>query len=173
MSEQRIAELTAIIDRLRTALIAQGDGAADPCWCGVSVGAGRDHSAWCIAARAALSASPAETIRQERDIYKALAAVGTWHDDCRPNREMAARELAKSQAIIDKLADRITELERAAETGRASETSTYAICENHAPDRWEGGGTCIVCEAQRLWDELNALKKASETSGWRQDKDQQ
>ncbi len=42
---------------------------------------------------------------------RVLAKIGTWHDDCRPNREMAARELAKSQAIIDKLADEITSLQ--------------------------------------------------------------
>jgi hypothetical protein len=45
--------------------------------------------------------------------WKALAAIGTWHKDCRPNRHQAAQELLKSQAVINKLADRIAELEAA------------------------------------------------------------
>lgn len=49
----------------------------------------------------------------QRDAFKALTKVGTWHDDCRPNRQQAGRELAKSQAVIDKLADRISVLEQA------------------------------------------------------------
>jgi hypothetical protein len=48
---------------------------------------------------------------QARDEARTLAQVGTWHNECRPNRHMAARELAKSQAVINKLADRISELE--------------------------------------------------------------
>ena len=48
--------------------------------------------------------------RAERDALKVFAGIGTWHDECRPNREMAARELAKSQAVIDKLADTISAL---------------------------------------------------------------
>lgn len=46
----------------------------------------------------------------QRDEYKALASVGTWHADCRPNRRKAAEEIAKSQAIINKLADEIAAL---------------------------------------------------------------
>lgn len=41
---------------------------------------------------------------------KTLANIGTWHNECRPNREMAARELQKSQTVIDKLADQISTL---------------------------------------------------------------
>ena len=47
----------------------------------------------------------------ERDQYKALASVGTWHKDCRPNRHMAAETIQKQQATIDKLADTISELQ--------------------------------------------------------------
>lgn len=47
---------------------------------------------------------------EERDTYRTLAAIGAWHKDCRPNREMAAREIQKSQAVINKLADTITAL---------------------------------------------------------------
>ena len=56
---------------------------------------------------------------RERDDYRTLAEIGTWHKDCRPNREMAARELAKSQAIINKLADEITQLQAELITLRA------------------------------------------------------
>lgn len=59
---------------------------------------------------AALASALTEATEQ-RDEYKALAAVGTWHADCRPNRHKAAQELLKSQAVIDKLADRVSELE--------------------------------------------------------------
>jgi hypothetical protein len=47
----------------------------------------------------------------QRDMYRTLAGIGVWHQSCRPNREMAARELQKSQAVIDKLADEITRLQ--------------------------------------------------------------
>jgi hypothetical protein len=53
------------------------------------------------------------TLRTERDEYRTLAAIGTWHAECRPNRHMAARELQKSQAVIDKLADTISALRTA------------------------------------------------------------
>lgn len=59
-----------------------------------------------------------QVANRERDQYQTLAAIGTWHRECRPNREMAARELQKSQAIIDKLADTITELRRELATAR-------------------------------------------------------
>lgn len=49
-------------------------------------------------------------LEQERDDYKRLSAIGTWHNECRPNRWMAARELEKSQAVIDKMADAVTAL---------------------------------------------------------------
>jgi predicted transcriptional regulator len=52
-----------------------------------------------------------QVAEQARDEARTLAQIGTWHNECRPNREMAARELAKSQEVIDKLADRISELE--------------------------------------------------------------
>ncbi len=108
-------------------------------------------TAWAadVARRAidALSASPAET----GNIGELLQSIGA-----RTSERDQARDCIKI------LEQRIHELEAA-----ERRTSTYAICENHAPDRWEGDGTCIVCEAQRLWDELTALKKASETSAWR------
>jgi hypothetical protein len=56
-------------------------------------------------------AAEIDRLREQCDEYKVLAAVGTWHADCRPNRQKAAQELLKSQAVIDKLADRISELE--------------------------------------------------------------
>ena len=45
-----------------------------------------------------------ERLALERDEWKALAAVGPWHSDCRPNRKKAAEELVKSQQRIDALA---------------------------------------------------------------------
>lgn len=51
-----------------------------------------------------------EAQAQRADEYKALANVGTWHNDCRLNRQQAARELLKSQAIIDKMADAVSAL---------------------------------------------------------------
>lgn len=50
-------------------------------------------------------------LKQEIRELRTLANIGTWHEDCRPNRHQAAREIEKSQEIINKLADRITELE--------------------------------------------------------------
>lgn len=60
-----------------------------------------------LLAEIALQRARAEQAEAKRDEYKALAAVGPWHNDCRPNRHKAAEELQKSQAIINKLADRI------------------------------------------------------------------
>jgi hypothetical protein len=37
----------------------------------------------------------------------------------------------------------------------------YGICENHMPDRWEGDGSCIICEGQRLWDQLHVTARPS------------
>ena len=50
-------------------------------------------------------------LTEQRDTYRTLAGIGTWHSDCRPNRHMAAREIEKSQAVINKLADEITTLQ--------------------------------------------------------------
>ncbi len=47
-------------------------------------------------------------LKASRDEYRALAKVGPWCNDCRPNRHKAAQELLKSQAVIDKLADTIS-----------------------------------------------------------------
>lgn len=63
----------------------------------------------------------------ERDTYRTLAAIGTWHNDCRPNRHMAARELEKSQAVIDKLADTISALTRERDCARGAETLARAF----------------------------------------------
>lgn len=49
-------------------------------------------------------------LRASRDQYKALASVGTWHEDCRPNRRKAADEIQKSQQRIDTLATDIQAL---------------------------------------------------------------
>ncbi len=46
-----------------------------------------------------------QAVTQERDEYKALASVGTWHKDCRPNRKKAAEEIQKSQHRIDVLVE--------------------------------------------------------------------
>ena len=62
-----------------------------------------------------------EAAERERDEFKTLANIGIWHDDCRPNRHMAARELAKSQAIIDKLADTVSTLTREKEAAEHRE----------------------------------------------------
>lgn len=52
------------------------------------------------------------SVMVDRDTYRTLSGIGVWHADCRPNREMAARELQKSQAVIDKLADTIAGLKQ-------------------------------------------------------------
>ncbi len=49
-----------------------------------------------------------EEARTSRDEFKALASVGTWHKDCRPNRHKAADEIQKSQQRIDTLAEALT-----------------------------------------------------------------
>lgn len=54
-------------------------------------------------------------LKQERDDCKTLAGIGVWHKDCRPNRQTAAREIAKSQTVINRLADEITRLRRITE----------------------------------------------------------
>ncbi len=51
-----------------------------------------------------------EKLRVENQELRTLAKIGTWHNECRPNRHQAARELEKSQAIINKLADTISDL---------------------------------------------------------------
>lgn len=51
-----------------------------------------------------------ERLRASRDEYKALASVGTWHKDCRPNRRKAAEEIQKSQQRIDALAAEVARL---------------------------------------------------------------
>lgn len=50
-------------------------------------------------------------LRTSRDEYQALASVGTWHRDCRPNRKKAAEEIQKSQQRIDALATALAERE--------------------------------------------------------------
>lgn len=37
-----------------------------------------------------------------------------------------------------------------AERELAEAREAYAICRDHLPDRWEGDGTCVICEGQRL-----------------------
>lgn len=64
-----------------------------------------------VQALADLFAAQLTTLAQARDEYRTLAKIGTWHNDCRPNRQQAVREIEKSQAVINKLADRISELE--------------------------------------------------------------
>jgi hypothetical protein len=44
---------------------------------------------------------------------------------------------------------------------RASQQA-YAICEAHQADKWEGDGTCVICEGQRLADEAAALRASQE-----------
>lgn len=39
---------------------------------------------------------------------------------------------------------------------------THERCELHTPDKWEGDGTCIVCEGQQLADRLTALTQAQQ-----------
>lgn len=51
-----------------------------------------------------------DEMRRQRDEFKALASVGVWHKDCRPNRHKAADEILKSQQRIDALADQLIEL---------------------------------------------------------------
>ena len=58
----------------------------------------------------AACAQRVRALEAERDEYRTLAGVGKWHDDCRPNRHMAAREIAKGQEVINKLADEIAAL---------------------------------------------------------------
>lgn len=55
----------------------------------------------------------AEVERQRIEIreLRTLAKIGTWHNDCRMNRKQAAQELEKSQAVINKLADTVSQLE--------------------------------------------------------------
>lgn len=87
---------------------------------------------WCkcttefIAVRQRAEAAEARcaALAAERDEYKALAKVGPWHNDCRPNRHMAARELLKSQAVNDKLADTITSLNAELDAERTQRTTT-------------------------------------------------
>jgi hypothetical protein len=68
-----------------------------------------------------LSALRAEVaaLRKERDEYRTLAKVGQWHDDCRPNRQQAAREIKKQQAVINKMADAVAEANQRAEQAEA------------------------------------------------------
>ena len=35
----------------------------------------------------------------------------------------------------------------------------YGICDQHTPDKWEGDGTCVICEGQRLADQLHWFKE--------------
>ncbi len=86
--------------------------------------------------------------QEDRDRYRTLAGIGTWHKECRPNREMAARELAKSQIVIDKLADRITELESALQA-RAS-----------------AGGTASGADATALIAEYRRIRYCSPSDPW-------
>lgn len=94
------------------------------------------------------------SLQAENTELKTLAKVGAWHDGCRPNREMAARELLKSQAVIDRLADRIALFQQ-----------SFAFCAMHTPELWEGDGTCVICEgiitseAAALW--RNQLAEAT------------
>jgi chromosome segregation ATPase len=95
-----------------------------------------------------LRAVTAEQARQEaeqqRDQYRTLAAIGVWHADCRPNRAMAARELAKSQAVIDKLADTISSLR----VELANMTAKHAYEERRANTLRDERNKCT--EAARL-----------------------
>lgn len=63
-----------------------------------------------VQAPAASGVAELEAMRTSRDEYKALASVGTWHNDCRPNRHKAAEEIQKSQQRIDALVDQIAAL---------------------------------------------------------------
>lgn len=62
-------------------------------------------------------------VKAENEELRTLAKIGTWHNECRPNRQQATKELAKSQAIIDKLADTITELRAASAVPPAQEAA--------------------------------------------------
>lgn len=51
-----------------------------------------------------------QRLTDERNKYRTLANIGAWHEDCRPNREMAARVIGNQQQANNKLADTISEL---------------------------------------------------------------
>lgn len=84
-----------------------------------------------LRARAASAESARDEALRQRDALKVFAGIGTWHDECRPNREMAARELAKSQAVIDKMADTVTGLRAQLDAAQAKIAALETQWETH------------------------------------------
>jgi hypothetical protein len=107
-----------------------------------------------------LTAELAEA-RKERDTYRTLAGIGAWHKECRPNREMAARELQKSQAVIDKLADTISESNMAREAAESQlavlRSETAAMAESYT-----ASATGLQTQLASAQVELAALREALE-----------
>lgn len=123
------------------------------------------------AAEAALALS-----NKQRDEFRTLSQIGVWHKDCRPNREMAARELQKSQAIIDKLADEITSLRAvlALQNEFKPEHTTEANiirALRHTPSAGDGSGGWVMSVRyllSALQDARAALAlQAQELDKWR------
>jgi chromosome segregation ATPase len=99
-----------------------------------------------------------EAAERERDAYRALAKIGIWHDDCRPNRHMAARELAKSQAIIDKLADTVSALTREKEAAEHRELQLRSAIAGIGEHQAELDHLTIVELAMSQRDRLEAAE---------------
>jgi hypothetical protein len=117
-----------------------------------------------LAEHCTTTAEQAQTIQkltEERNTYKTLAGIGAWHNDCRPNRQQAARELQKSQAIIDKLADRITALEADLAAAR-QDCDTMRQCsaaEAHRGDTARANLKAAQQTIAGLTDELTAARQ--------------
>lgn len=101
-----------------------------------------------------------ETLKEERATYKTLAQIGTWHPDCRPNRAMAARELEKSQAVINKLADTISELRAEIEGVENVKTILKAVLIS-----WDADQDCEFDDALRAAREFMGFTLAERTDG--------
>jgi hypothetical protein len=106
------------------------------------------------------SVAPEEEIARltaERDEYRTLAGIGVWHKDCRPNRHMAVRELAKSQAVINKLADEIARLKAEQSPSVAPEGEKTAWL-TESRDYWEKAEGEARRIAAEFIDKFNAAQ---------------
>jgi hypothetical protein len=81
-----------------------------------------DREKWGIRADASMQVNIARAVDgllNDRDDYKTLARVGRWHNECRPNRNQAAQTIRDMQATIDRMADAVSEANRARERTEA------------------------------------------------------
>lgn len=91
------------------------------------------------------------TLTEERDRYKTLAAIGVWHNDCRPNRRQAADTIAHLDDALKRQAALVTDLTAERDEARRRVESVRVVlsfwleAQDLDPRGFDDTGTCDFC----------------------------